>query len=92
MPRPRLCRKIKFNPRVTYFKPQGVPMRLLEIIELTIEEAEALRLKNIKNLNQIECAKIMKTSQSTFQRILKSAYQKISEAIIKGKAIKVVKN
>ncbi|MCK4355085.1 DUF134 domain-containing protein [Candidatus Parcubacteria bacterium] len=91
MPRPRLYRRIGFNPNVTYFKPQGVPMRFLEVIELTAEEAEAMRLKNIKDLDQLECAKKMNTSQSTFQRILSSAYKKITEAIIQGKAIKIVR-
>jgi len=91
MVRPRLCRRIRFNPNVTYFKPQGVPMRFLEVIELTTEEAEALRLKNIKDLEQEEAAKKMNTSQSTFQRILSSAYKKITEALIEGKAIKIIK-
>ncbi len=91
MPRPKLYRKIRFNPNITYFKPQGVPMRSLDVIELTSEELEALRLKNIKNLDQIECAKLMKTSQSTFQRILMSAYKKITEALTQGKAIKITK-
>ena len=91
MVRPRLCRRIRFNPNVTYFKPQGVPMRFLEVIELTTEEVEALRLKNIKDLKQVECAKRMKTSQSTFQRILSSAYEKVTEALIEGKAIKIIK-
>ncbi len=89
MPRPRLCRRIRFNPYVTYFKPQGVPLRHLEIIELSREELEALRLKNAKGLEQTEAAKQMNTSQSTFQRILSSAYKKISEALIHGKAIKI---
>jgi len=66
-------------------------MRFLEVVELTTEEVEALRLKNIKDLDQIECVKLMKTSQSTFQRILSSAYKKITEALIKGKAIKIIK-
>jgi len=66
-------------------------MRFLEVIELTTEEVEALRLKNIKDLEQEEAAKKMNTSQSTFQRILSSAYKKITEAIIEGKAIKIVK-
>jgi len=91
MVRPRLCRRIRFNPNVTYFKPQGVPMRLLEVVELTAEEVEALRLRNIKDLEQEEAAKQMNTSQSTFQRILSSAYQKITEALIEGKAIKIIK-
>ena len=91
MPRPRLCRRIRFSPDITYFKPQGAPMRSLEVVELTTEEIEALRLKNMKDLDQIECAELMKTSQSTFQRILSSAYKKLTEALIKGKAIKIVK-
>jgi len=91
MVRPRLCRRIRFNPNVTYFKPQGVPMRFLEVVELTTEEAEALRLRNIKDLDQEEAAKKMNTSQSTFQRILSSAYKKITEALIEGKAIKIIK-
>ena len=91
MTRPRLCRRIRFNPNVTYFKPQGVPMRHLEIVELTTEEAEALRLRNIKDLEQEEAAKKMNTSQSTYQRILSSAYKKITEALIDGKAIKIIK-
>ena len=66
-------------------------MRQLEVVELTHEEVEALRLKNVKNLDQEESAKKMNTSQSTFQRILTSAYQKISEALIEGKAIKIIK-
>ncbi|PKL31254.1 hypothetical protein CVV43_03270 [Candidatus Saccharibacteria bacterium HGW-Saccharibacteria-1] len=90
MPRPRLRRKICFNPNVTYFKPRGVPMSTLDIVEMTIEEVEALRLKNVDQLSQIECAKKMDTSQSTFQRILSSAYNKISDAIVNGKAIEII--
>jgi len=89
MPRPRLGRRIRFNPEITYFKPQGVPMNMLETVELTTEELEALRLKNIEELDQVESAKKMDTSQSTFQRILSSAYKKISRALILGQAIKI---
>ncbi|MBU3964528.1 DUF134 domain-containing protein [Patescibacteria group bacterium] len=91
MVRPRGCRRIRFNPHITYFKPQGVPMRNLEVIELTAEEVEALRLRNIKGLVQVQCAKLMNTSQSTFQRILSSAYKKITESLINGKAIRIIK-
>ena len=91
MPRPRLYRRIKFNPDVTYFKPRGVPMRILEVEHLTLEEVEALRLKNVEILDQVECAKKMHTSQSTLQRILSSAYKKISRALIDGKAIEIKK-
>jgi predicted DNA-binding protein (UPF0251 family) len=91
MPRPRLCRKIMFDPKITYFKPQGVPMRFLEIVELTAEEIEAYRLRHINDMEQQEAADKMHTSQSTYQRILYSAYKKIADALINGKAIKIVK-
>ena len=90
MPRPRLRRKICFFPNVTYYKPQGVPMISLKIVELTLEETEALRLKNIEDFNQTKCAQQMKTSQSTFQRILYSAQKKVSKAIINGMAIRII--
>jgi len=89
MPRPRLYRRINFNPKVKYFKPQGVPMSRLEVVELSLEETEALRLKNVENLDQNEAAEKMKTSQSTFQRILSIANKKVSQALIEGKAIKI---
>ncbi|MBU0731940.1 DUF134 domain-containing protein [Patescibacteria group bacterium] len=91
MPRPRSMRRIRFRAKSDYFKPQGVPMSRLEVVEITAEEAEAMRLKNIEELDQVECAKKMNTSQSTFQRILASAYKKISKAIIEGKAIRIIK-
>ncbi len=87
--RPRRCRQIQFQHQSNFYKPQGVPLRNLETITLSLEELEALRLKNIENKNQNECAKIMKTSQSTFQRILSEAYQKISIALVEGKAIQI---
>jgi len=91
MVRPRLYRRINFNPNVIYFKPRGVPLSELDEVELSLEEIESIRLKNIAELDQLEASKIMKTSQSTFQRILSSAYKKISDALINGKAIKINK-
>jgi len=91
MPRPRLCRKIMFDPKITYFKPQGVPMGFLEIVELTTEEMESFRLRHINDLEQQEAAEKMRTSQSTYQRILYSAYKKIADALINGKAIRIIK-
>lgn len=90
--RPRSLRRVNFSPKVTYFKPRGLPLSQLEEVILSGEELEALRLKNIEELDQIECARKMNTSQSTFQRILSSAYKKISQALIKGKAIQINKD
>ncbi|MFA5127134.1 MAG: DUF134 domain-containing protein [Patescibacteria group bacterium] len=91
MPRPRLCRHVEFDPNVTYFKPRGVPMRKLEIVELTAEEMDAYRLRHLIDLEQQEAAKKMKTSTSTYQRILYSSYKKIADALVNGKAIQIIK-
>jgi len=89
MVRPMKLRRVRFDPNVTYFKPRAVPLSLLEEVNLGMDELEALRLCDFKNLDQVEAAKKMKVSQSTLQRILSSARKKVSEALIKGKAIKI---
>src|SRR3989338_4268114 len=89
MVRPRLCRRIRFNPNITYFKPRGVPMTQLEEIILHVDEFEAVRLKDLEGLEQEECAKKMKISQPTFHRLVLSARKKISDALVNGKALKI---
>lgn len=88
--RPCLRRRVRFNPEVRYFKPQGVPVSSLEVIELKAEELEAVRLKNMLKLDQRECAERMNTSPATLQRILSSANEKIAIALVEGKAIRII--
>ncbi len=89
MPRPRIHRCLRFNPDVTYFKPQGIPMWQLEEVILLPDELEALKLYEVDGLEQIKAAGKMKVSQPTFARILGSAQKKVAEGIIKGKAIRI---
>lgn len=87
--RPRICRRVKVIPGVTYFKPAGIRRAELEEIVLTLDEYEAIRLVDLEGTEQISAGKQMKISQPTLSRLLKSARKKISEAIVKGKAIKI---
>jgi len=89
MPRPRICRRVRFLPGVNYFKPAGIRMRDLEEIILTVDEFEAIRLKDLEGLDQTNAAKKMKISQPTFFRLLESARKKIADAIVNGKAIRI---
>ena len=91
MTRPRKWCRIGFCPEADCFLPDDKSEKELEVIELSPEEAESLRLKNIEELEQTVAAKKMGISQSTFQRILSSAHKKMSEALIYGKAIKIQK-
>ena len=89
MPRPYKPRHLNFRPQVYYFKPQGIPLRLLEEITLQPDELEAIKLHDLDNLDQTQAAKIMQISQSTFARILNRAYHKLALALTQGKAIKL---
>lgn len=88
--RPKKFRKICASPRSYFFKPQGIPLRNLEVVEIFPDEFEALKLKNIDRLDQTEAAEKMGISQSTFQRIISGAYEKVSCALFFGKAIKII--
>ncbi|MTI79316.1 MAG: DUF134 domain-containing protein [Firmicutes bacterium] len=89
MPRPPKCRRVGFVPEVTYFKPAGVPLVNLEEITLTVEELEAIRLKDLEGLEQEDCADKMNVSRPTFHRILVAARNKIALALVEGKAIRI---
>ena len=89
MPRPRLPRRIFFNPQTTFFKPAGISMANLENTILAKEELEAIRLIDYENKPQIKVAKDMKISQPTLSRLLTSARKKIADALVNGKAIKI---
>ena len=89
MPRPRLTRRVFSEPNVNYFKPAGVRMAGLEEIALKVEEFEALRLKDLEEMEQEEAAEKMGISQPTFCRLVSSARKKVADAIVNGKAIRV---
>jgi predicted DNA-binding protein (UPF0251 family) len=89
MGRRQLWRRVSSIPLVTYFKPAGLPMVELEEVQLLVEEAEAIRLKDLEGLEQEECAEKMNISRSTFSRLLDSARQKMADALLNGKAIRI---
>lgn len=76
-------------PRVRYFKPAGVPLRSLQEVRISVEEAEALRLKDVEGLEQQECAARMKVSRTTFARILSMGRGKMAQALLSGKAMRI---
>ena len=89
MSRPPKCRRVEFLPNATYFKPAGIPLRDLKEVRLSVEEAEAIRLKDLESLEQEQGAEKMNISRPTFQRVLASARQKMADALLNGKAIRI---
>lgn len=89
MPRPTKFRNVEFFPNDTYFVPWGKPKCELEEVILKVEELEAMRLKDIEELNQEKCAEKMQVSRQTFQNIIDSARKKMATALTEGKAIRI---
>lgn len=87
MPRPLIERQIRHCAPVTYFKPQGIPLRMLEAVQLAADELEAVRLADFEGLYQEQAAEQMGVSRQTFGLIVARARKKIAEALTHGKAI-----
>lgn len=90
MPRPRIFRRITEEPQIRCFKPERDDIDSLEPIEITIDEFEAIRLRDYHDIQQKKSAEIMGVSQPTFHRILTSARKKISRALVEGNTIMIV--
>lgn len=89
MARPTKWRRIEHIPTVENFVPSDREAEEFDKNTLKLEELEALRLKDLEGLEQVECAEKMKVSRPTFQRILFSARKKVADSLIKGKAIRI---
>jgi predicted DNA-binding protein (UPF0251 family) len=89
MPRPRHFRRIGCLPQANYYKPQGIPLALLQQATLTVDELEAIRLADLQGLYQEKAAEKMNISRQTFGRILESAHKKIADALVNGKALSI---
>ena len=87
--RPQKHRRVSSVPGVTFFKPAGVPIRALKEVQLSLEEAEALRLKEIEGLDQESASERMNVSRPTFQRVLSSARHKVADALLNAKAVRI---
>ena len=89
MPRPCCLRHVGQTPSAQYFKPAGIPIRMLEEVVLGLDELEALRLADLNGLYQEKAAEQMKISRPTFSRIVEQARRKVADALIHGKALRL---
>ena len=87
MARPPIERAVGGVPRITLFKPAGVPGRLLEQLQLAVDELEAIRLVDLEGLSHEQAAEAMGVSRQTVGRVLERGRAKVAEALVGGKAI-----
>ncbi len=67
----------------------GIPARLLERVDLSVDEYEALRLADYEGFEHKEAAEKMGISRPTFTRLIDQARKKIASGIIEGKEISI---
>lgn len=80
----RYCRKVEgYN----LYKPSGIPLSQIEIIELGLDELEAMRLCDYDGMQQGEAADVMGVSRGTIQRLLEAGRRKTLDALVRGKAL-----
>ncbi len=82
-------RLVSSPPEVTYFRPEGVPSRCADEVSISLEEMEAVRLRDLEGMEQDAGAVQMGISRPTFYRVLASARKKIAEALLNGKAVRI---
>ena len=86
----RCARWVENIPEVSLYKPAGVPLRDMEIVEISIVEIEAVRLTDLEGLTQEEAARKMGISRRSFWNDLMTARKKIAYALSKGCAIQII--
>lgn len=89
MPRCKKQRCCRLLENEIIFKPTGIPLSEMEIIDIEIDEIEAVRLCDYEGKSQIETAEIMGISRGTVQRLLNSGRRKILDGLLHLKAIKL---
>ena len=85
MPRPVGCRRIGQSPAYRSFSPDDV--QDADIVYLTVDEYETIRLMDAEGMNQEECAASMNVARTTVTAIYDSARKKVAEALTCGKRL-----
>ena len=87
MPRPRRCRRVCSEPDYIRFFPGGIPCD--EMVILTVDEYEVIRLIDLEKLTHEQCAQRMDISRTTVTEIYESAREKIADSIVNGKELMI---
>ena len=81
------CRRVCSRPAALRFMPDAVAA---EILDLSLEELESLRLCDLEGLDQETAARRMGVSRGTLHRIIYSAHAKVAEALCTGQGIFII--
>ena len=71
------------------FKPVGTSMRTAQKVILTLDELEALRFADYRQLEHLEASQKMNISRPTFTRLISKARHKLAQLLLEGCVLKI---
>lgn len=89
MARPRKWRKVCCLPKSDEFGPLNKNRNMDNIVLMTVDEYETIRLIDLEGLTQVECSEQMHIARTTVQGIYSQARKKIAESLVNGKVLKI---
>lgn len=89
MARPKKWRKVCSLPDNNRFGPLDGVVDSNQLVVMTVDEYETIRLIDLEGLTQEECAEQMHIARTTVQRIYSEARKKIAESLIEGKILRI---
>lgn len=89
MSRPIKPRRVCSLPQIDKYGPVNFINDNIQIVIMSVEEIEVIRLMDLVKLDQEKCAEVMGVARSTVQRIYNDARSKIADSIVNGKILKI---
>jgi len=87
--RPKKWRKVCSLPTNNSFGPMNCKFLNEDIVYMTVDEYETIRLIDHQGFTQEECSQYMKIARTTVQQIYNDARKKISKSLVEGKLLKI---
>lgn len=89
MPRPKKRRRVCSLPENKRFGPMGMRRMGKEVIIMSVDEYETIRLIDFNNFTQKECSEQMDIARTTVQGIYDEARKKLADSLVNGKIIAI---
>ena len=87
MPRPIKWRRVCCLPESKRFGSLDSPSDVDIIVKMTVDEYETIRLIDLEEYTQEECASQMNVARTTVQGIYNDARKKVADSLVNGKML-----
>lgn len=89
MARTRKCRRVCCLPDSSQFGPLDSKFNDENIINMTLDEYETIRLIDIEGFSQEECALRMDVARTTVQWVYNDARRKLADSLVNCKVLRI---